>query len=197
MSFFERYKQYARGKLRVWGSWLALFVLAFYIDQNPSIDGILLIATGAFIRFYASGYIDKEGKLSTKGIYALTRNPLYLGSFLIALGAAVSQHNAVLILLFCLLNFAIYYPLILAEEDILKEKFHGPYEIYKKIVPRFFPWTLGIKKLPTNFLESDPRLNKTNFSWEKIKENKGYEGFATAAGVIFFIYTVIYIKKFL
>lgn len=193
---FERYKQYARGKLRVWSAWLALVLLAYFIRQAPSWNGTFVIIAGAFVRFLASGYIDKEGKLSTRGIYRYMRNPLYLGSFLIAFGAALSQDDLFLIALITVLNFMVYYPLILAEEDVLKIKFQGPYQEYCARVPRFFPWKF-IPSLPHNFFESDPRLNRASFSAAKIKENKGYEGFFTAAGVIAFLYVVCYFKHLL
>ncbi len=192
--FFESYKQYARGKLRVWGSWLALIILAKFVHQNPTWDGIAIIILGAVIRFIASGFIDKEGRLSIGGPYSYCRNPLYLGSFLIAFGAAVSQHNSILIALFCVLNFLIYYPLMLAEEDVLTVKFPKIYSDYVNDVPRFFPWKFWAWFQSKDFCKLDPRLNTPTFRWAKIKENKGYEGFLTAAGVIAFLYAVAYYK---
>lgn len=193
--FFERYKQYARGKLRVWGSWLALLVLAKFVKQNPSGDGIALITLGATIRFFASGFIDKEGRLSVGGPYAYCRNPLYLGSFLIAFGAAISQHDSILLVIICALNFLLYYPLILAEEDVLKVKFQNLYADYVNTVPRFFPWKFWTWFQARDFSQHSPRLNNPQFRWAKIKENKGYEGFFTAAGVILFLYVVAYLKS--
>src|SRR5499427_2169034 len=55
--------------------------------------GIVLIAVGVIIRAMASGHIRKNAELATTGPYAYTRNPLYLGSIVIALGFVVMARN--------------------------------------------------------------------------------------------------------
>ena len=45
---------------------------------------------GLWLRAYASGYVKKNQELTVTGPYAHTRNPLYLGSMLIAAGFAVA-----------------------------------------------------------------------------------------------------------
>ena len=51
---------------------------------------LLLVLPGLWLRAYASGYVKKNRELTQTGPYAHTRNPLYLGSILIAAGFAVA-----------------------------------------------------------------------------------------------------------
>ena len=63
--------------------------------SRPSLESLLLGlplgVTGEGIRVWASGHIDKTRSLATGGPYAFTRNPLYVGSLLLALALAVSM----------------------------------------------------------------------------------------------------------
>jgi len=54
-----------------------------------AIGGVIGLA-GLLLRMWASGYLRKNDQLATAGPYAHTRNPLYLGSFLIGLGFTVA-----------------------------------------------------------------------------------------------------------
>ena len=47
---------------------------------------LVLVLPGLWLRGYASGYVKKNAELTMTGLYAHTRNPLYLGSMLIAFG---------------------------------------------------------------------------------------------------------------
>ena len=51
--------------------------------------GLALGLVGEAIRIWASGHIEKTRVLATGGPYAHTRNPLYLGSTLMAAGIAL------------------------------------------------------------------------------------------------------------
>src|SRR3974390_386179 len=51
---------------------------------------VALVLPGLWLRGYASGYVKKNRELTVTGPYAHTRNPLYLGSMLIAAGFAVA-----------------------------------------------------------------------------------------------------------
>lgn len=100
--------------------------------------GAVLIAPGLLIRALASGHVRKNEALATSGPYAYTRNPLYLGSLLIGIGFAVASRSwwvgAVLIAMF----FAIYVPVIRAEEAFLRQNF-PEFDEYARQVPRMFP----------------------------------------------------------
>ncbi len=118
------------------------FAAVFLVFARPSVEGLLasllLVAPGLALRAYASGYVRKNQELATTGPYAYTRNPLYLGSMLIAFGFAGASENVWLVGLLAVLFFAIYLPTIQSEEQFLRARFAG-FEVYARAVPRLLP----------------------------------------------------------
>ena len=154
--------------------------------------GILVMIAGAALRFWASGYIDKEGRLSIAGPYRFTRNPLYVGSHLIALGLAISQDSLMMLALYLLIFVPLYHWIVLKEEEVLKEKFGPLYKDFSLSVSRYVPWFFKGKKLYS--LLGHPRINQARFSLKKARENRWLEGFYTVGGIIVFIYFVLYFR---
>jgi hypothetical protein len=99
---------------------------------------VLLVGPGLWLRAYASGYVRKNAELTTTGPYAHTRNPLYLGSMLIAFGFAAAAASWVIGLALAALFAAIYIPTIQGEEAYLRGQFAG-FEAYAREVPRLLP----------------------------------------------------------
>jgi hypothetical protein len=93
---------------------------------------------GLWLRAYASGYVKKNQELTTTGPYAFTRNPLYLGSTLMAAGFAVALLSWPVALLLAVFFLVIYVPVIASEERFLRATFPG-FDEYCRRVPRFFP----------------------------------------------------------
>ena len=114
----DKFLHFTRGKMRVVLSWLGLVFLISYINQFPQWPGVLLLFLGALLRFVASGYLDKEGRLSVGGPYQFVRNPLYLGSIMIAVGAAAAQENIYLVLGFAFGSILMHVPIIWAEDKV-------------------------------------------------------------------------------
>jgi protein-S-isoprenylcysteine O-methyltransferase Ste14 len=100
--------------------------------------GSLIALIGVAIRAVASGHISKNSELTTSGPYAYTRNPLYLGSIVIALGFAVAALSGWIVLALVVLFVAIYIPVILAEEAFLGSRF-PEFDRYARQVPRLLP----------------------------------------------------------
>ena len=66
------------------------FVIFFCsLDEASIKTGIGYIIAGILIRLWSNGYAIKNDKLTTSGPYAFVRNPLYLGTFLIAIGFVI------------------------------------------------------------------------------------------------------------
>ena len=99
---------------------------------------LLLVAPGVWLRGYAAGYVRKNMELTRTGPYGHTRNPLYLGSMMIAFGFAGAAGSWVILMALAILFAAIYWPTIRGEEAYLREKFTG-FEEYAKSVPRLLP----------------------------------------------------------
>lgn len=104
--------------------------------------GAVLVVPGLLIRALASGHVRKNEALATSGPYAYTRNPLYLGSLLIGIGFAVASRSWWVGIALVVMFFAIYVPVIRAEEKFLREKFLE-FEDYARRVPRMFPRIRG------------------------------------------------------
>jgi protein-S-isoprenylcysteine O-methyltransferase Ste14 len=101
--------------------------------------GLPVAIAGATFRALAAGVIRKDSTLATSGVYALTRNPLYFGSSLLATGFAIMSANEIAAALI-ILPFGLIYPTVmLREEAHLAQLFPNEYRVYKVQVPRFFP----------------------------------------------------------
>ncbi|MCU1320999.1 MAG: hypothetical protein JWM43_648 [Acidobacteriaceae bacterium] len=99
---------------------------------------LLVVVPGVWLRGYAAGYVRKNAELTRTGPYAHTRNPLYLGSMMIAFGFAGAAASWVILVLLAVLFAAIYWPTIRGEEAFLREKFSG-FDAYAAQVPRLLP----------------------------------------------------------
>ena len=93
---------------------------------------------GLGLRGYAAGYVNKNTELTMSGPYAYTRNPLYLGSMLVAFGFAAAAANWWLLGVLLVLFPAIYLPTIRGEEEFLRAHFNT-FESYAARVPRLLP----------------------------------------------------------
>ena len=119
-----------------------VFAAVFLWLARPSwrtmLASLVLVLPGLWLRGYASGYVKKNAELATTGPYAHTRNPLYLGSMLIAFGFAAAAASWVILVALAALFAAIYIPTIQSEEAYLREHFAG-FDAYARAVPRLLP----------------------------------------------------------
>jgi len=115
-----------------------VFVWLAHPNWTSLLVGTLVVLPGLILRGMASGHVQKDKQLTTSGPYAYTRNPLYLGSLMMAIGFAIASRSwwvvAVIVLTFVL----IYAPVISGEERYLRQTF-PEYEEYARHVPRIFP----------------------------------------------------------
>jgi protein-S-isoprenylcysteine O-methyltransferase Ste14 len=125
---------------------LGFFAAALYIFElvrrapHPAAVAwsLALVLPGLALRAYASATVKKNQELTVTGPYAHTRNPLYLGSMLIAAGFALALLSW-LVAVALVLGFAvIYVPVIVSEERFLSAAFPGFGE-YCRHVPRLLP----------------------------------------------------------
>jgi protein-S-isoprenylcysteine O-methyltransferase Ste14 len=99
---------------------------------------LALVLPGLWLRAYAAGYVKKNRELTQTGPYAYTRNPLYLGSMLLAAGFALALLSWPVALVLALGFFAIYVPVIASEERFLRATFPD-FDDYCRRVPRLIP----------------------------------------------------------
>jgi protein-S-isoprenylcysteine O-methyltransferase Ste14 len=133
--------------------------------------GSALIIPGLAIRALASGHVQKNEQLTTTGPYAYTRNPLYLGSLILAVGFAISARNwwigAGLVVIF----LAIYLPVIRGEEAFLEEHF-PEFADYVRHVPRLLPRLSSFGG------------GRGTFSWELYRKHREYNATLGAVAVM-------------
>ena len=119
---------------------------AFYLwiarpTWNSIVLGTIVAIPGIGLRALASGYVKKNEELTTSGPYAYTRNPLYLGSLIMAIGFAIAARSLWVVSLMVGMFLIIYLPVIRSEEKFLRGTFPA-FDAYARNVPRLFPrWT--------------------------------------------------------
>ena len=132
-----------------------IFAIVFIAFARPSVvtlavgTGVAVI--GLLIRAWASGHIRKARELAISGPYAYTRNPLYVGSFLMGVGFTVAGGVWWLALLFSGLYIGIYLPVMLVEMDDIRTIFGDEFDEYARNVPMLIPRVTVWRKTGTKF----------------------------------------------
>lgn len=138
----ERWQRIAR-RIRVPLGFLTAALYVFELLRHaprPAAIGwsLLLVAPGLWLRGYAAGYVKKNRELTQTGPYAHTRNPLYVGSILIAAGFAIALLSWAVGAMLAAMFLIIYVPVIASEERFLRANFPD-FEAYCRRVPRLIP----------------------------------------------------------
>ncbi len=138
----ERWQQTAR-RIRVPLGFLTAALYLFELWRRAPRPAAIawslaLVLPGLWLRGYASGYVKKNHELTVTGPYAHTRNPLYLGSMLVAAGLAVALGSWAIALVLAAGFAMIYSPVIASEEGFLGTAF-PEFETYRRQVPRLIP----------------------------------------------------------
>lgn len=172
MSFFQRVRVPA-------GFAFAGFFL-YLAQPRPAcvFPGLAVACLGLGLRMWAAGYLEKGRALAMSGPYLRTRNPLYLGSFLMGLGFTIAGSRLDLVLSFLILFSCIYLPVMRKEEKELQQAFGVTYRLYRESVPLFLPRL-------THKASLQPL--QSNFCWQRVILNREYKavmGFVVAAGFV-------------
>jgi protein-S-isoprenylcysteine O-methyltransferase Ste14 len=158
----------------------------FWLLARPTprfiLIGGIIAAAGLLIRGAAAGYLRKDRELTITGPYAYTRNPLYLGSSLLAAGFAVAGHSWIAAVVVMAYFTVFYYAVMRNEEKGLRERFGQVYENYDARVPLFFP-RLTAAVNDTSERGTPP---PEKFSWPEYGRNREYQALiGTIAGLGF------------
>lgn len=116
--------------------------------------GLAFVLLGVLVRLLSAGFLSKNKSLASTGLYALTRNPLYFGSFLVLLGINVIIWHWMFAAVTVALFLITYVPTILGEEKHLESTFPESWHVFKEQTPRFFPafWRLrGYREITWSF----------------------------------------------
>jgi protein-S-isoprenylcysteine O-methyltransferase Ste14 len=116
----------------------AAFAWLSHPDLTSLTVGLPLSASGLALRAWAAGHLAKDRRLATSGPYSFTRNPLYLGTLITALGFAAAARSFGLASLFAALFALVYLPAIELEEQHLMAILAG-YAEFSARVPLLIP----------------------------------------------------------
>ena len=153
-------------RLRVPCGFLLLVTFAWL--SHPSAQsmeiGLSVSTLGLLLRGWAAGHLAKNQQLARGGPYAWIRNPLYIGTLVVATGIVIASLSIWLAALFAAVFFLVYLPVIELEEQHLRSIF-PEYAIYATQVHRLLPLSHG------------PRSNE-RFSWALYVKNEEYQALA-------------------
>lgn len=136
---------------------------------------------GAALRGWAAGTIYKDRELSTTGPYAHTRNPLYLGSFLVGLGITLAGGRPAFVVLFGIFFALVYGRTIRVEARSLGERFGERYAEYAKSVPLFVP-----RLVPYRSAAGGWGATADGFTLKRWRQNREYQALlGVLAGLAF------------
>lgn len=159
-----------------------LLVAAFAYFSNPDMTsltfGIPVSILGLLARGWAAGHLAKNERLATSGPYARVRNPLYIGTLLVAAGLAIASRGLVLGVLFAAVFLLVYLPVIELEEQHLRKLF-PEYAEYAVRAPMLLPrWTA--------------RSGGGRFLWVLYFRNQEYQALAGfLAGTAFLVWKAL------
>jgi protein-S-isoprenylcysteine O-methyltransferase Ste14 len=143
-----------------------LFILFMHPSVRSLWIGGAIALVGAFLRLWAAGHIEKGKVLTRSGPYAYTRNPLYLGSFVMAFGIIVAGQGYWLLPVFGAFFVIIYFPVMKAEEQELLGGYGEKFIEYSREVPMFFPGFRKADNVASAFL------------WSRVIRNREHRTFA-------------------
>jgi protein-S-isoprenylcysteine O-methyltransferase Ste14 len=169
-------------RLRVPTGFLIVAVFAWFSEPTArSLEcGLPVSLLGLALRAWAAGCLAKNRQLATGGPYAYTRNPLYLGTLLVAAGLAIAARSLGLGALFAAVFVFVYLPVMQNESEYLHVLFRD-YAAYAAAVPLLLPRLTAY------------RLNNPNpFRFSLYLINQEYNaGAGFAAGLLFLLWKFV------
>jgi hypothetical protein len=132
--------------------------------------------------------LKKNEELSTLGPYAYTRNPLYLGTFLLGLGISICTGSWWFACVFGGVYVLVYIPVMIAEAETLGTLFPEEYPAYKEQVPLLLPRLTSFKPGVSDQAESAiKRRTARRFEFSLYVRHREYRaslGFVAVLGVL-------------
>ena len=106
---------------------VAVLWLARPTPRSLALGGAIALL-GEAVRIWAAGHLEKGREVTQSGPYRITRHPLYVGSAIIALGAAVAQVGAMVFI--AAYMSATILAAIVHEEAGMRASFGAQYDAY-------------------------------------------------------------------
>ena len=175
MSVFPKPYADLVARLRVTCGFVLVAAFAWFSrpDARSLEWGLPVSAVGLLLRAWATGHVEKNIRLAETGPYSYVRNPLYLGTLLVAAGFAIASRRWPLAVLFGGVFVFIYLPAIELEEQHLRKLFPD-FAAYAQRVPALWPTLTPVKRYE-------------RFRWDLYVRNREYQalaGFLIGAGYL-------------
>jgi protein-S-isoprenylcysteine O-methyltransferase Ste14 len=175
MSVFPKPYADLVARLRVTCGFIMVAAFAWFSqpDEKSLVLGLSISALGLALRAWATGHVEKNIRLAESGPYAYVRNPLYLGTLLVAAGFAIASRRWLLAVLFGAVFLLIYLPAIELEEQHLRNLFPS-FTTYSARVPALWPTFAPVQ-------------SGQRFRWDLYVRNREYQaliGFALGAALL-------------
>jgi protein-S-isoprenylcysteine O-methyltransferase Ste14 len=162
----------------------ALFAGSVSWDVVAVAAGTGIALLGQAFRVFVIGYayIVRGGRnrkvyaddLVIAGVYAHSRNPMYVGNFLITVGLGIAYGSLWVYVAVIPFFTLVYLSIVLAEEDYLRRKFGPAYDEYCRTVPRFWPRFKGMRET----------FKGHAYDWRKVVAKEYGTVCGTLAGII-------------
>lgn len=155
-------------------------------DRWLDVAGVVLCALGQLLRVWVIGYryIVRGGKnkkvhaedLVTEGVFALSRNPLYVGNILVLFGLFVIWNAPLLYFVGVPFTLIGYRAIVAAEEAFLRQKFGAAYDEYCRTTNRWIP----------DFRKAPEALKGIAFNWRRVllREYGSWTAWISTAGIM-------------
>ena len=172
----------AVARLRVPRGFLIVVVFAWFSRPTAlSLEiGVPISLLGLALRAWAAGCLAKNQELATSGPYAYSRNPLYLGTLVVAAGLSVAARSVGLGALFGAVFVFVYLPVIQNESEHLHHLFRD-YAAYAADVPLLLPRLSAYRS-----------RNSNPFRFDLYLKNQEYNaGAGFAAGMLFLLWKLV------
>lgn len=141
------------GKISLFTSFFLILVQLFIVNlslfsNNEAFFWIGIVLFGIGVVFFTLailglgtfslrvGLAHKDTALRTTGVYSISRNPMLLGLYLMALGSAIYVQNPINWIL-VIIALAVHHKIILVEEDFLENRFGNKWIEYRNNVRRY------------------------------------------------------------
>jgi protein-S-isoprenylcysteine O-methyltransferase Ste14 len=157
-------------------------------DRLVDALGIAIVLFGHAVRALVIGlaYIRRGGKdgkvhaddLVVEGVFAHSRNPLYLGNLLVLAGIMIVANSLLLTFVGAPFFAFAYGSIVFAEEDYLGRKFGKAYKEYMRSVPRFLPRNLDVLRT----------MRSMTFDWRRVLR-KEYGSLFVSATILLAIFS--------
>ena len=164
-------------RLRVPSGFLLVVAFAYFAapDARSLAAGLPVSIIGLLLRGWAAGHLAKNERLATSGPYAYVRNPLYIGTLLVAAGLVIAAERWLLAGLFAAVFLLVYLPVIELEEQHLRTLF-----------PDFAGYAARVSML-CPCLKAGPGSER--FRWRLYMRNQEYQALAGfLVGVLYLLW---------